>query len=421
MSKYNNGIFGPSIRRSEVETDARRFAKNALSDFNSEVVRLDDGSTQIVLPTVLHRVRLDSVSAFHASRQFMHGEVGALVKMGIQSGAFKSWLNGPLGKNAIAGLHEAGIRTDSVGGGIEGGAFFAYQLTNIQGRLADQPYAPLNGRKLFNISAAVGNGAKQYAIRRVFNSGSAQWIDGESEDTRNSAPSVAELVTNVRYASAGFECSILDLASADFGKFQLQENGVKGALRGIQDLDNSVIWNGDSSMNLWGVTAHPEMPEVVCATAFTTSASWVTLDSLLTSFLTTVASNNNSAFQPDHVVFSVKLYSFMAGYKNSLGTMSLLESFKKTAFELYGIKPEDITSARELNGDACPNSPSGEEGMFVYSKANPDDGQIISTGGPTAVPIQFNGMKVIQMFYQGIGGYVAVNPGANLVIWIPLS
>jgi len=54
----------------------------------------------------------------------------------------------------------------------------------------------------------------------------------------------------------------------------------------------------------------------------------------------------------------------------------------------------------------------GEEGMFIYAK-DPDAVRIISTGGPQSLPVQFTGVDVTQIFYQGIGGLNMYNPANN--------
>jgi len=328
------------------------------------------------------------------------------------SGAFQSFLKSdPRAAKARDVLTKNGLlRADAdVGGGIEGGLWLPYQLTAISGRVLAQPMPPLNARKLFPVDSEAGIGAQQFAVRRTNARARAAWSGAAAQtpipDTHLNQN---EIKTNIRYGIAAFKTTIFDLASANFGNFLLQDNGIRGTVRGLAELENYTCWNGDTQVNLFGVLSHPYLPRTI--SSVTTSSTPQEIADAILAAINAVYTSNFTTFMPTDVAMSPKLKAYLMGKAMVIGSTGVAQSVMEYVAKnnVAQIPLEKFVAVQELTSVGS----GGEEGMFIYAK-DPDAVRIISTGGPQSLPVQFTGVDVTQIFYQGIGGLNMYNPANN--------
>ena len=328
----------------------------------------------------------------------------------------------PVAKLAVEGVKRR-LRMDDAGGGVEGGLYLPYQLTYIAGKLLEQPMPPLNGLKDFKGRGAAGVGAREYAIRRTNKRARAAWA-GQPAQAPN--PQIGlnqnEIKTLIQYAIASFDCTVFDLASANFANFLLQDNGISAAIRAISELENDVIWKGDSSVNLFGVLAHPYCPRVPIATTFTSSVSSQKMASLLLSAINSVVTQNFTTFVPDRIRMSPVLFQFLQGISMTIGTtgtvMTLLEFVAKN--NIAGINEIGPGKGIWYSQELTAAGPGGTEAMFIYGD-NEDATRVITSGGVASLPVQYHGVNVTQTFYQGLGGLNMYNPANNALVFVTLG
>lgn len=334
-------------------------------------------------------------------------------------GAFQSFLKSdPRAAKARAALTKAGLfHADAdVGGGIEGGLWLPYQLTAISGRVLAQPMPPMNARKLFPVDSEAGIGAQQFAVRRTNARARAAWSGAAAQtpipDTHLNQN---EIKTNIRYGIAAFKTTIFDLNSANFGNFLLQDNGIRGTVRGLAELENYTCWNGDSQVNLFGVLSHPYLPRTISSVT-TASTSQEIADAILRA-INDVFTSNFTTFMPTDVAMSPKLKAYLMGKAMVIGSTGVAQSVMEYVAKnnVAQIPLEKFVAVQELTSVGS----GGEEGMFIYAK-DPDAVRIISTGGPQSLPVQFTGADVTQIFYQGIGGLNMYNPANNALAFFDL-
>lgn len=327
-------------------------------------------------------------------------------------GAFQSFLKSdPRAAKAKEVLTNAGLlRADAeVGGGIEGGLWLPYQLTAISGRVLTQPMPPLNARKLFPVDSEAGIGAQQFAVRRTNARARAAWSGAAAQtpipDTHLNQN---EIKTNIRYGISAFKTTIFDLNSANFGNFLLQDNGIRGTVRGLAELENYTCWNGDTQVNLFGVLNHPYLPRTI--SSVTTSSTAQEIADAILAAINAVYTSNYTTFMPTDVAMSPKLKAYLMGRSMVIGSTGVAQSVMEYVAKnnVAGIPLERFVAVQELTSVGS----GGEEGMFIYAK-DPDAVRIISTGGPQSLPVQFSGVDVTQIFYQGIGGLNMYNPANN--------
>jgi len=327
-------------------------------------------------------------------------------------GTFQTFaVSDPRAIRAKSVLTNAGLlRADAdVGGGIEGGLWLPYQLTAISGKVLQQPMPPLNARKLFPVDSEAGIGAQEFAVRRTNVRARAAWSGAAAQtpipDTHLNQN---EIKTKIRYGISAFKTTIFDLASANFGNFLLQDNGIRGTVRGLAELENYTCWNGDSQVGLFGVLSHPYLPRTI--SSVTTSSTSQEIANAILAAINAVYTSNFTTFMPTDVAMSPKLKAYLMGKAMVIGSTGVAQSVMEYVAKnnVAQIPLEKFVAVQELTAVG----PAGEEGMFIYAK-DPDAVRIISTGGPQSLPVQFTGVDVTQIFYQGIGGLNMYNPANN--------
>jgi len=328
----------------------------------------------------------------------------------------------PLAKVAMEAV-KSRLRMDDVGGGIEGGLYLPYQLSYIAGKLLEQPMPPLNGLKDFRGRGPAGVGAREYIVRRTNKRGRAAWA-GSAAQAPNPQVSLNqnEIKTQIQYAIASFSCTVFDLASANFAEFLLQDNGIAAAIRAIAELENDVIWKGDASVGLFGVLNAPYCPRVPIATTFTSSVSTQTMASLLLNAINSVVTQNFTTFRPDKIRMDPLLFQFLENQAMTIGTPGVPVSI------LEWVASKNIAGIREIGPDKgiwysqelTQAGPGGTSPLFVYGD-NEDATRVITSGGVSSLPVQYQGVQVTQTFYQGLGGLNMYNPANNAVVLVTLG
>lgn len=323
----------------------------------------------------------------------------------------------------------SGVRMDSISGGLGGGWALPYLTTAIRGQVLEQPLPPLNAEALFTKYSGIGNGATQFSTRRTNERGMAVFSGSAVIDSAQITTNQVEVISDIRYCSAGFRVSMQEMASAQFGNFQLQDRLNRGALRAIQNLANYTVFYGNADLNLWGCMAnHPVMP-ITNLPAMLQSEYEATPEVAnvwyqnMTRAVAQVMTDNFNTFKPDSIGISAKLRLFLDETFVTLGGTSVAvtvwEAFQKFCEKNFGIKPSDIVDAQEMQ-DYVLEDATVVQGMFVYSQkgANVVNAQIIDVPGPVALPVQFVDMNMQQLYYKGIGGFRSENPGACNMVYV---
>lgn len=325
----------------------------------------------------------------------------------------------------------AGVRMDAIGGGVYGGWAMPYDLVQIRGQVLEQPLPPLNAESCFSINGETANGMQNFATRRTNARVMAKFSGSGAVDVSQSSINQVELLSNVRYASAGYKISIQDLASAEAGNFMLQQRLTGGALRALQNTANYTVWFGNKTEQLWGVTAnHPLMPyshlpAFTAAAYASSSAVAVQWFAYMAQSVDNILNDNFNTFAGDSIAISSKLKTFLQRYFITVGgtavTKTVWAAFLDHCEESGIDIKKDIHVTQELSDLVSPlDGTTVVQGMFVYNRYK-DGGvnaQIIKVPGPVALPVQFVNMEMQQLYYQGIGGFRSENPGACNMVFV---
>lgn len=306
-------------------------------------------------------------------------------------------------------------------GGVNGGLFLARQLESVAARVLEEPLPPLNGLVLFPTNTEVKPGAISHVVRRVYQRGKANLYRGGQRPVSRVTLTQKEEAFPVRHLVDAFDWSIFEQNSADFANFSLVERGIRAANRAIAELHNSLIWEGSSVDGLYGILNYPWLDKKVVATEFSSSADADEMLAEIFSLIEYPENNSRQAFSPTDVVFSTKLYNFLARtrVKDTTGNGSSTTMLKYIAENnSAGIPLARFHKAHELQD----LSVGGEtlQGVLVYR--NDEDGiRVVEVQSTTALPLQQVGFQNSQYFYKSVGGVVMADVGNNLLAYVDLA
>ncbi len=339
----------------------------------------------------------------------------------IQVAALNTFLRGEGSafKSAIeqAARRDSSFRADAVAGGINGGLFMARQLEAIAERVLDQPLPALNALNLFPVNTEAAPGALTYTVRRVFQRGEATIHRGGGARIPQTTLTQREEQVPIRHLVSGFEWTIMEQQSADFANFSLIQKGMAAERRAILELHNDLLWRGSNVDGIWGVFNYPWLDKVIVSTTFSASADKEAMVAEIMDLISYPSDNSLGTFDPTDVVFSHRLYNFLAKTMLSPANGSNISLLKFIAENnTAGIKIERFHKAQEL----AESGPSGEDGVFVYRKDEDAIRAIVSQ--PIApLPLQQVGFSNYQYMYSSVGGLVMPNVGNNVLGWITLD
>lgn len=311
------------------------------------------------------------------------------------------------------------VRMDSQD--TNGGLFLARQLESRAAKVLEEPRKPLNGLKRFKRNFDVKPGATSHAVTRVYERGSAAIYRGGQRPVPRVTLTQREEIFPVRHLVDAFAFSVFDQASADFASFPLFDKGVRTARRAIDELENELIWNGSSADGIKGILNYPWLDKKVVSTAFSSSADVDAMCREIFALIEYPENNSRQAMAPTDIIFSHKLYNFLATVrvKDSTGNGSGMTALKFIAENNSAKIPlERFHKAHELSDLSIGGSTV--QGVFVYND-DEDSIRVVDVQPTTPLPLQSVGFETTQYMYRSLGGVVMADVGNCVLGYVSLT
>ena len=154
--------------------------------------------------------------------------------------------------------------------------FLERQLESVETRLYQKKLRELRYRQFIPITNVAGPGAAVITYYLYTKVGMAKIIANPSDDLPRSDVYAERHTMNVHNEGTSFGYSTRDLRQAVFAGVPLDSMKADAARRGIHELENTLAWTGDTSHNIVGFLAHPNVPTVQAPlNAGATSRAWI--------------------------------------------------------------------------------------------------------------------------------------------------
>ena len=140
--------------------------------------------------------------------------------------------------------------------------FFARELEFIKSKSYDVIYAELKARQLIPVSFEAGPGAESITYSQYDQLGVAKLIANYANDLPRADIKGKQFTAPVRSLGASYGYNLQDIRAAKLVGKPLEQRRANAAKRAILQLENSILFFGDTDHGLMGFLNNPNVPTV---------------------------------------------------------------------------------------------------------------------------------------------------------------
>jgi len=312
---------------------------------------------------------------------------------------------------AIKELFESGVRAGNIRRDsfqANTGIFLARDLEHIYDDVLREPFPAPNAYKLFHQDSSVPVGKTSHTVRRVYQTGEAQWYRG-GKAVKRVTVNQQEMSFPVRYAVDSFGYSIFERMSAQAASFDLHGEDMLAAREILTQFLNRAFWFGAPQVGLHGVLDYPWLPKKAIATVFNTDSDPRDVLHELNRLASFPREKSRTVFQSDRMAMTPRLRNFLFETPWSPLAADGLSIGEKFINAHASIKTIDEAWELEAVG------PNGEDGILVHQSGR-NGIAIVTPGGPfNALPPQEEAFDLTVYAYAACGGVIMRNVGGNVL------
>jgi hypothetical protein len=197
--------------------------------------------------------------------------------------------------------------------------WFGRQLEYVKAATYDTKYAALRATELIPVSTEAGPGAQKIIYRSYDAVGMAKIIADYADDLPRSDVKGIEYSANIRSLGSAYGYNINEIRAAMMAGVPLEQRKANAARRAIDQLVNSIAFNGDSAYGLYGLLNNPNITTGTVASdgSGTPATLWSgkTPDQIIRDFNAAVAAMRvltKDVEMPDTALFSIANYNYIA-------------------------------------------------------------------------------------------------------------
>jgi hypothetical protein len=292
------------------------------------------------------------------------------------------------------------------------GLYLARQLEYVYQELLRKKRPANNALELFPIDSRVPAGATTHTIRRLDHKAEWRYFRGsDTEDVPNAAVEQIEQSFPILPMISGFQSDIFSQLNNQFSNaqsgglsVQLEAEMRSGVLEAYDRFMNERAWRND---DLPDISRYPYMPKTVSAVNLGIGTAADTVLAELNRLISLPWVTSKNVFG-DRVTVAMddRLYEIISTRKLPNRDQTILQALYADNMRLEEIIP--IYEMRTLG-------PSGGPAIMGYRSGDLASVAHVAPVGPTALPVEVRGFKMIFPFYAMHGGIVMREPLHNFL------
>lgn len=305
------------------------------------------------------------------------------------------------------------LRAGRVYEGDSQGAFFERQLEVIEARLYQERQRPLTSVMAIPVDTSGPAGAKTIGYDMYTKTGMAKLIAAPGKDLPRSDVYVTTEFAKVKQGGTSFGYTTQDLRAAALANRPLDAMKAESARRSVDELQNSLAWNGDASAGIPGFLTNPNVTKLQAPlNGAATSRNWANKTAAeimddISDACSEIVTLSKGAFMGNTLLLPLSSYELIRRKRVSdLLPMTILG---------WITSPEAKTGITEVMGvyELETAGPDGSRMMVVYEKSD----EILQQRVPlpmTMHPPQQQGLEFIVPVEAEFAGTVVRYPIACL-------
>lgn len=306
-------------------------------------------------------------------------------------------------------------RQDAFAAGM--GMLNPQDLTYRFKRAMEERLPPLTADRIFPVNTEVDPGALTYEQRRLATTGRAvTYRGGMGDDVPEIELGQTSFQQPLTWFVAKFAVDFREAQSSRFAGLDTLGKKVAASRRFMYEKRNRLAWNGDSSINMYGVIGHPYIDTAVSQVPYNGDSAIADIIDDFGYWAQWATDQSLGAYAADSVVMAKKLYNYLGRTFLNIGNSSnitILEALKKAHPEI-----KHWEWAPELNNTLS----TGVHGMFFYAKgeggAYDHSVELIDAMAPTLLAPEVRALGQQSFMIGCFGGANHTSAGDNLIVHV---
>ena len=317
--------------------------------------------------------------------------------------------HGMSNRHIAAKVQELSIgRQDAFSAGM--GSAEPLDMTSITNEVLAQPMPELTGNMFMRDATLCAPGAAFFRQRRSFRTGQAAVHGGGNDVPMANAARTLSGARPTKFLVAGAQISIFDKLASDFSGTDRWKEQLEGAHRGIEEYHDDLTWNGNATLDIWGILNHPWLDVGVSSVAITSASTAAQIMAAFTAYAKRARKSSRAVYAPNAVVMSEGIQAYLTTTLVDVGNGSNITIYDM----LKKMCPELVKWSTSWRLDSA--GPSSAHGILFYR----DDkyGPVVVTPiETTMLPLQTAGFNDTAYLFKQIGGVWMREAPNQLLCW----
>ena len=195
--------------------------------------------------------------------------------------------------------------------------FIDTQLRQLDARIFEQKFEPLDGDKICPIAGGLEENADFYTYRLRRHSGKAKYIQDAPTDVSTVNQAIEKQSVRIVRGAVGYRLSERDVARARTEGIPLEAGNDIACIRALNELRNDAILFGAPSVGLNGFFGNSLTPVSKAATAINPASSADNDLLVLNDWVNKIAERTNGVEMPNRFVLPLSIYNVLASKARS--------------------------------------------------------------------------------------------------------
>uniref|UniRef100_A0A6M3KW98 Putative major capsid protein n=1 Tax=viral metagenome TaxID=1070528 RepID=A0A6M3KW98_9ZZZZ len=290
------------------------------------------------------------------------------------------------------------------------GIWFQRQLEFIEPEIYRHKLPMMNATRKFPVDTRPHAGANDYTYRMYEPIGVAKWIANPADDAPFSDVAGKETTAKMRPLSSAFQWSVEEVLAGQLGGISLETDRGISARRSIEEMSNSVFWEGDSAVGIFGAINYPYTPRYTFASAFEDMSTADDVVAALNAMAYSPFIVTKETERPTKMLMATTPYTYINSTRLSAGNdLTILKFFLENHPFITAVE-----SCHELEAAG----PDGED-LSMCMDPTMRTGKLLMPQPFTMLPAEARNFAFVINCWSKIGGYCSPYPLANVIGEIP--